>query len=150
MTVGINAGAYRTDASFCASFIIQPGETALIQLNYYCRYWEVLNGSLLNGIVQIGFSREGASAPQGPSAGFNRIAPGSPPRHREFIRDDEGPPQIWLHAPSTNAFEQLIEFEYAPSAKRSGNDPSPSRAKPGRQGDYPTTRTAGLIIVPGI
>lgn len=150
MTVGQNAGAYRTDASFCASFILLPGQTASINLHYYCRYWELLNGSLLNGLIHIGFSRAAALAPQAGQAAFTRMAPGSPPRHRDFIRDDEGPPVIWVHAPATNTFEQLVEFEYAPSAKRAGNDPTPSRAPAGRQGDFPTADTSGLHIVPGI
>jgi hypothetical protein len=142
-------GAYRTDAALAAMFTLDPGETAAIHLTYYCRYWELVNNSTLSGVVYIGFSRKGVESNIA-TAARNQQFPGSPPRKREFIRDDEGPPIIWVHSPATNTNPQLIEFEYGPSAKRDGIQPSPSRGRDGRVGDYPTAQTRGLLIIPGI
>lgn len=149
MTVGTNVvGAYRK-TTFFARFTLVPGQTAAIHLTYYCRYWEMVNNSAVDGVVNVGSSRAGVQGTAS-QAGFNRMFPGSPPRHRRFLGDDEGPPVIYVHAPATNDQPQDVEFEYYPSAKRSGEQPTPGRGKNNRSSNWPTAQTAGGLIVPGI
>lgn len=139
-------GTFRVDTGFMARFVVAPGQTIAIQLDYYCRYWILTNNSSLASIGHWSYSRKGAESPIGsPEVAHSRLFWSDPPLRRDFWRDNEGPPYIFVHAPSGNPGSLELEFEYYPSAIRDTTQVMPSRG-----GDYPTAATDGGLIVPGL
>ena len=149
-----NVGADRNDTALMATIDLLPGFfQRTIQLDFYARSFSIKCRQLGGGAVPvlfIAYSQQALFGAPNLSAGYHTLFPGEEPLKRQFWRDDEGPPFIWLANGSLGGPIGIpnlrVEFEYFPTRKRDGAQPMPGAGNR----DFPSIVESGAIIQPGV